>query len=386
MDPHARYRLARQLMDEFASATGLTGLAPPRRYLWTDAFAVCNFLGLYRESGDGRDVERALRLVDQVHHVLGRHRQDDPRQGWISGLAEEEGERHPTRGGLRIGKGLPERKADEPFDARLEWDRDGQYFHYLTQWMHALHRVGQEMSQPIFHRWAVELAESAHARFTHSDTPRGPQRMVWKMSIDLSRPLVPSMGQHDPLDALLTYLELQTGAIPAPSPAAATDRPVLERETAEAGALCARADWATDDPLGIGALLTGVFRLGGMMTRHGIASTGILVPLVAATGVSLETYASSNSLAAPAESRLAFRELGLAIGLHALERTEVSPTLDDRVREGIASLRHYLPIAGLIEDFWSEPVHRESDSWSAHPDINAVMLATSLVPAGYLDS
>ena len=373
-------------MDEFASATGLTGLAPPRRYLWTDAFAVCNFLGLYRESGDGRDVERALRLVDQVHHVLGRHRQDDPRQGWISGLAEEEGESHPTRGGLRIGKGLPERKADEPFDARLEWDRDGQYFHYLTQWMHALHRVGQEMSQPIFHRWAVELAESAHARFTHSDTPRAPQRMVWKMSIDLSRPLVPSMGQHDPLDALLTYLELQTGAIPAPSPAAATDRPVLERETAEAGALCAGADWATDDPLGIGALLTGVFRLAGMMTRHGIASTGILVPLVAATGVSLETYASSNSLAAPAESRLAFRELGLAIGLHALERTEVSPTLDDRVREGIASLRHYLPIAGLIEDFWSEPVHRESDSWSGHPDINAVMLATSLVPAGYLDS
>jgi hypothetical protein len=82
--------------------------------------------------------ELALRLVDQVHHVLGRHRPEDPRTGWISGLPEAEGEAHPTRGGLRIGKPLPERSAEGPFDERLEWDRDGQYFHYLTKWMHAL--------------------------------------------------------------------------------------------------------------------------------------------------------------------------------------------------------------------------------------------------------
>ena len=198
MDQRARIHLARQLMDEFAIATGLTGTAPPRRYLWTDAFAVCNFLGMYRESGESRDLDLALRLVDQVHHILGRHRQDDPRQGWISGLAEEEGERHPTRGGLRIGKELPERRADEPFDPRLEWDRDGQYFHYLTQWMHALHRVGEEMGQPTFHDWAVELAQTAHARFTRSDSPTGQRRMVWKMSIDLDRVLV--IYQTDSVD------------------------------------------------------------------------------------------------------------------------------------------------------------------------------------------
>jgi len=373
-------------MDEYAIATGLTDAAPPRRYLWTDAFAVCNFLGLYRESGDDRDLERALRLVDQVHHVLGRHRPDDPRKGWISGLSEEEGERHPTRGGLRIGKELPERKADAPFDARLEWDRDGQYFHYLTQWMHALHRVGQEMAQPVFHRWAVELARSAHAGFTHSDSPRGPQRMVWKMSIDLSRPLVPSMGQHDPLDGLLVYLELQTGAIPAAGAAAATDRCGLEREIAETGALCARADLATDDPLGIGALLIAVFRLASMITRHGIAEPALMIRLVAATEASLPAYASSDPLPAPAESRLAFRQLGLAIGLRALERTDVSPALEVRAREGIARLRRYVPIAGRIEDFWSNAIPRESQSWIAHRDINAVMLAASLVPTGYLGS
>jgi len=90
----------RDLMTDFADRTGLVGERPPRRYLWTDAFAVCNFVGLTHRTGDKTYRELALRLVDQVHHVLGRHRADDPRAGWISGLSEEEGERHPTRGGL----------------------------------------------------------------------------------------------------------------------------------------------------------------------------------------------------------------------------------------------------------------------------------------------
>ena len=33
------------------------------------------------------------------------------------------------------------------------------------------------------------------------------------MSIDLSYPLVPSMGQHDPLDGYITYLQLQSTAV-----------------------------------------------------------------------------------------------------------------------------------------------------------------------------
>src|ERR1051325_4176761 len=89
--------LARALMEEFADSTGISGKNEPRRYLWTDAFGVCNFLGLYRETGEDRYLQFAIALVDQVHHVLGRHRSDDPRHGWISGLPEAKGERHPTR-------------------------------------------------------------------------------------------------------------------------------------------------------------------------------------------------------------------------------------------------------------------------------------------------
>src|SRR5262245_11858625 len=127
-----RTEQAIELLTQFAERTGLTSDRPQQRYLWTDAFAVCTFLGLGQVTGASRYTELALRLVRGVHEVLGHHRPDDRRTGWISGLSEEEGEAHPTRGGLRIGKQLPERTPGEPIDERLAGDRDGQDIHYLT--------------------------------------------------------------------------------------------------------------------------------------------------------------------------------------------------------------------------------------------------------------
>jgi len=126
-------------MAAFARRTGLSpALENPQRYLWTDAFAVCNFLELFERTGDQGYRVYATELIDQVHSVLGRFRRDEGRAGWISGLNDETGRNHPTAGGLRIGKPLKERGVDEVIDEQLEWDRDGQYFHYLTKWMHAL--------------------------------------------------------------------------------------------------------------------------------------------------------------------------------------------------------------------------------------------------------
>jgi hypothetical protein len=43
------------------------------------------------------------------------------------------------------------------------------------------------------------------------------------------------------------------------------------------------------------------------------------------------------------------------------------------------------PRAGqAIEAFWLEDRHRKAESWTAHCDINMVMLATSLTPESYL--
>ncbi|MBE9504145.1 MAG: hypothetical protein IME96_08225 [Proteobacteria bacterium] len=114
MNQKSSLSMVQDIMNEFA---GLTGLSPagkvPRRYLWTDAFAVCNFLELYRQSGDDKYKNLALLLVDQVHNILGRHREDDSRTGWISGLDEQEGKMHPTKGDMRIGKDMNERSTSK---------------------------------------------------------------------------------------------------------------------------------------------------------------------------------------------------------------------------------------------------------------------------------
>jgi hypothetical protein len=365
-------RLASALMHGFANATGIAGAARPLRYLWTDAFAVCNFLGLHSATGRGEYLELALKLVDQVHHVLGRHRDDDTRRGWISGLGEADGERHPTQGGLRIGKELPERLPNEPLDARLEWNRDGQYFHYLTQWMHALHRVSEDTSNPLFDRWAVELAQTAHAAFTRPSAFARRPAMAWKMSIDLSRVLVPSTGQHDPPDAWVTYLEL------------AGTEPLLEPEIRAARELCLAADWETTDPLGIGALLVIIHRLAVRVGPLGEPERALLAQLLAAARSSLVAIAPEDMLVAPIHERLAFRELGLAIGLHALARAPDPANAGPVVERSLTVLRSHLPAGQGIVTFWTDSSHRRSTAWTAHRHINDVMLATSLLPDGYL--
>jgi hypothetical protein len=382
-----RRRDAVELMLGFAERTGLTGAGTPRRYLWTDAFAVCNFLGLARVTGEERYEELALRLVDRVHHTLGWHRPDDPRTGWISGLSASEGEQHPTRGGLRIGKELPERQPGEPIEERLEWERDGQYFHYLTQWMHALDQAARATGQPAFNRWARELAETAHATFTDA-SPGAGRRMYWKMSIDLSRPLVSSMGQHDPLAGYITCLQLR-----ATRSASSVSEPDMELEAATAGfrSMIDGRDLATADPLGIGGLLADACRLEQLMRQGASADAELLVRMLAAAHAGLERYARQADLQEPATRRLAFRELGLAIGLQAVVLMSRSAEGDPQgfpggpaARARLEALMRHADLRGRIEAFWLDPRHRIARTWTEHRDINEVMLATSLAPEGFL--
>jgi hypothetical protein len=79
-------------------------------------------------------------------------------------VQDNEARRHPTIGGLRIGKALPERGVDDPLDQQLAWDRDGQYFHYLTKWAHALHQMWMVTFEEHYHQWAVELMCTAVQR------------------------------------------------------------------------------------------------------------------------------------------------------------------------------------------------------------------------------
>ena len=92
---------------------------------------------------------------------------------------------------------------------------------------------------------------------------------------------------------------------------------------------------------------------------------------------------SSRTSACPRHRRLAFRELGLAIGLAALERDEWRGA-SHGVRASVDQLSRYVPLRAEIEAFWLQPEHRRVDSWLEHANINDVMLATSLHPEGFL--
>ncbi|HET6434764.1 MAG TPA: hypothetical protein VFG18_03560 [Xanthomonadaceae bacterium] len=360
------------LMRAFAQRTGLDGDGPPRRYLWTDAFAVCNFLALDEHAA-------AARLVGQVHAVLGTHRPDDTREGPLSGLDGEAARRHPTQGGLRIGKPLPERTPDAPYDAELEWERDGQYFHYLTRWMHALDQYARHGGPADANRWARELARTAVRAFVVDDG--GAPRMAWKMSIALDRPLVASMGQHDPLDGLVTCLQLRAHAPPA------SGGPTLAPELRTLAALLSGTNLRSDDPLAIGGLLADAYRLAQLLDERP-GDDALLGLLLAAAAAGLAGWLRGHPLAQPPARRLAFRELGLAIGLLAAARLwrllEHAP-VPAPVRHSLDQVIAQVPLARRISRHWLAVALDPPPEWRAHEDINAVMLATCLVPEGWLD-
>jgi len=379
------------IMTDFSRRTCVAGgECTPIRYLWTDAFAVCNFLALFHQTGEESYKDKALQLVDQVHHVLGKHRSDDARSGWISGLSEAEGEAHPAICGLRIGKKNNERKENEGFDESLEWEQDGQYFHYLCKWMHALNLVTEATGDSKYNHWALELARTAYNKFTYAALTNT-KRMYWKMSIDLSYPLVSSMGQHDPLDGYITYLELRRTASKYP------DMPgELQVDTQISGLsqMTQAINWDTDDPLGIGGLLSDACILTELIIFDNMGYlSDILCKLLTHSLKGVAAFLRTDTLKYPAHYRLAFREFGLSIALHGVKKLQtllsehtVHFTNHTLLQSQLKDLEAYLPLCDLIEGFWLETENQMSSTWLDHLDINSVMLATSLDPDGYLST
>ncbi|MEX1026025.1 MAG: hypothetical protein WD226_13205 [Planctomycetota bacterium] len=378
------------IMSRFLERTRVGVEGASRRYLWTDAFAVCNLLTLLRETGACVWRDNALDLIDDVHHVLGQHRADDERAGWISGLSNAEGEAHPTVGGLRIGKPAPERPPDVPFDAEREWNRDGQYLHYLTRWMHALSQAASVLEQPRLLGWARELASTAVRSFA-SGSPGNVRGFYWKMSIDLKRPQVPSMGQNDALDAYLTCYEVEEQSTRVTRQERATSNPGVSRGELEAlGRFVDKQSWTTDDALGIGGLLVDADRAYQLESRGADLIPHLAQRLIRSGRLGFQAFERSSPLEVPERRRLAFRELGLVIGLEALD--SLDELLGGHPPEELGALRRevdaLLPatrIQRALVDFWLDAQHRRGPAWKRHEDIDDVMLATALAPAGYLE-
>ncbi len=377
---------AGRLMLEFAERSGLTGSQAPDRYLWTDAFAVCNFLALYRQSGNASYLSLAKKLITQVHETLGKYAPGSGKAGYLSGLPPEEASLHPTVGGLRIGKKEVERPKGEAYDPEKEWDRDGQYFHYLTKWMHALERMSEASREVRYLLWAAELAETAHRAFTVRNED-GQLRMYWKMRIDLSAPLLPSMGQLDPLDGLITFSMLR-----AKLKEHKIDEINLDAAIEDMREMSKHINTLTDDPLGLGGLLSDSFFLTALIASGETGEDEVLLErMFNDTARGMAAFLASPTLHYPAENRLAFRELGLAIGLHALPLSEALVRKKKKVfmrheslLELLAINRKFIPVGDAIEIFWLEEQNQQSHGWREHLNINTVMLATALLPNGYL--
>jgi hypothetical protein len=153
--------------------------------------------------------------------------------------------------------------------------------------------------------------------------------------------------------------------------------------------ICTGRSLITDDPLGLGGLLTGAYKIAQLVIGGNFLQPDLLETVAASSLIGLEAYVRGASVKMSADSRLAFREFGLSIGLEAAKR--LKGLLDQPVFKKYNSLQshmeglmQYAPLREAINSFWIEPKNRESAAWKAHRNINMVMLATSLSPDGYI--
>jgi len=293
------------------------------RYLWTDSFGVCNYITLYCETGEEKYLDQADALIRDVHETLGKDRKLKNRLG----SSDDE---HPLRGGLRIGK---EHEEGHP-------DGDGQYFHYLTKWMLALNRMSLARNDRHYNDWAIELAEAIHDKFVISSSGR--PRMFWKMSIDLSHPVVPSEGNLDPYDGYITYRIVQ---------GVSGNEATLKRqiEDMEKMVQAKYKSYRSDDPLDLGEALW----ITHWFPEEEWASTVATKSIKALDSLYKEGYFSM-----PKKHRLAFREFGTTTGV------QVNPIAGEE----------WIKRAKALNEFWSK------DLYSRDRDITPIMFCTSLIP------
>lgn len=366
MEVASKIQEAKQLMDDFAIRTGLDGAKgdPTLRYLWTDAFAVLAFFGMARILKEDSYSQMALRLIDLVHEHLGKFHPRDKRKGPISGLSEKEAKLDPTAAGLRIGKKLPERQKDQSYNSQLEWERDGQYFHYLSRWMIVLLQAYKETKDEKYIFYAKRLFLSTRKFIYGSGSALA---MYWKMDTELSRPLVSSMGHHDPLEGLLCGLGIKNAIL--------EEDPEMDELIKKFKFMCEGKSWATTDPLGIGGLLLNAVRSADLQVK------GISLPSSVKPGkLFKECHDSLMGTAGLGKDenpnrRLAFRECGLSLGLQ-VTRGFKNDIFDTSSVEG---LTQFFPLASELEDFWLNREHRQASTWKDHLDINSVTLAASLL-------
>jgi len=148
--------------------------------------------------------------------------------------------------------------------------------------------------------------------------------------------------------------------------------------------LCRSRDWSTSDPLGIGDLLFDACRFAQLPQRPD--DDGLVEAIENAYDTGIRAFVASQLLIRPVSQRLAFRELGLAIGLKAIPII-LDPTKHAMKSDGNFPKRSHLQYQSLADEIiraWLHCTQSPDELWQAHEDINDVMLATALIPNRFL--
>ena len=136
---------------------GRTGLAPasgtPTRYLWTTRSRSARTSGSTRRPANPPVAPARSRWSSRStpsSGAAGARR----RTGWIGNLPSEGAiHRRPQVSGSadRSPNAGPSNRSTTG-----SMDRDGQYYHYLTKWTHALCRASRVTGDPVYGVWAAE--------------------------------------------------------------------------------------------------------------------------------------------------------------------------------------------------------------------------------------
>ena len=180
-------------------------------------------------------------------------------------------------------------------------------------------------------------------------------RMFWKLSADLSQPLVMSEGNLDPIDGYVTYKLLQ---------AASGDPSTLKEEIA-ALKKCVDTKWqdySSGDALDIGMTL---------WTAHWFEANEEWAAFLAQRAIAcLKSLVLGGYFESPTARRLAFRDFGSALGAQCYDLTDA----------GLRGLPEEIcaqwEAAGLVP----EPTTEQQGRMAELMPITAVMYATALIP------
>ncbi|KAF4982754.1 hypothetical protein FZEAL_1707 [Fusarium zealandicum] len=304
------------------------------RYLWTDAFGLVNFITLHEKTARPKYAILGKRLVQTVHDVLGRTRDGSAR---LPGATDEE----PLKGGLRIGK------MDEGGS-----DGDGQYHHYLTLWMFALNRLSWAAKDHLYNDMAIQLAKAIHPHFVFQPSHR--PRMVWKISTDMKKVLVPSGGHLDAAAGFAVYRMLQETA----AKQGRRDQ-LLKQEIADYERVMSRKSSMSpsDDPLDLGM---------GLWICHFYHNEEWAADFTEeALALANQIFGGTSSeMCGRASQRLAFREFGACLGVQCFGGEEDLNSA-----------------AEAVVEFWEK--NMEQDGEDDLRPISQVMYAAALMPGAF---